>query len=280
MDIENLIEIFEQRLRLQRYSADSIKNYCSAIKSFLQTAAKKLNHPEELSENEIELYIIWKIGNYDISASYQRMIVASIEKFYNSVLNRNIEIKHLYPSQSKYTLPKYLPVTEVRKIVLSAPNLKHACIIKLLYGCGLRLNELLHLKLSDIDSERMLVHIRNSKGNKERVVMLSPTLLVDLNNYFNKYQPKKYLFEGQNGGMYSEKSVQTVVKNAALKAGISEQVTPNILRHSFAIHLLENGTDIRYIQQLLGHTSIKTTEIYSHVSNVAQYKIKSPLDYL
>ncbi|MDD2590356.1 MAG: tyrosine-type recombinase/integrase, partial [Fermentimonas sp.] len=229
---------------------------------------------------EIELYIIWKIGNYDISASYQRMIVASIEKFYNSVLNRSLEIKHLYPSQNKYTLPKYLPVAEVRKIVSSASNLKHACIIKLLYGCGLRLNELLHLKLSDIDSERMLVNIRNSKGNKERVVMLSPTLLVDLNNYFKKYQPKKYLFEGQSGGMYSEKSVQTVVKNAALKAGISEQVTPNILRHSFAIHLLENGTDIRYIQQLLGHTSIKTTEIYSHVSNVAQYKIKSPLDYL
>src|SRR5690554_3808943 len=208
------------------------------------------------------------------------MIVASIEKFYNSVLNRSLEIKHLYPSQNKYTLPKYLPVAEVRKIVSSASNLKHACIIKLLYGCGLRLNELLHLKISDIDSERMLLHIRKSKGNKDRVVMLSPALLEDLRNYFKAYHPKVYLFEGQSGGMYSEKSVQTVVKTAATKAGIQKPVTPHILRHSFATHLLENGTDIRYIQQLLGHGSVKTTEIYTHITDVAKLKIKSPLDFL
>jgi Site-specific recombinase XerD len=135
----------------------------------------------------------------------------------------------------------------------SVNNIKPACAIKLPYGCGLRLSELLHLKISGIDSESMLIHIRNSKGNKDRVVMLSPALLENLRNYFKAYHPNEYLFEGQGSGIYSEKSVQTIVKTAATKAKITKTVTPHILRHSFATHLLENGTDIRYIQQLLGH---------------------------
>jgi site-specific recombinase XerD len=159
-------------------------------------------------------------------------------------------------------------------------NQKHKCIIKLLYGCGLRLSELLNLKITDIDSGNMVVHIQNSKGNKDRVVMLSNQLLQDLREYFLVYKPKEYLIEGQGGGIYSEKSVQNVVKDAAKRAGIKKQVTPHVLRHSFATHLLENGTDIRYIQQLLGHSSIKTTEIYTHITDISKSKIKSPLDYL
>ncbi len=280
MDIENLIMIFERRLKLQRYSPNSIRNYSSAVKSFLQIAAKKFNDPGRLTENEIEKYVFWKIEKDKISNSHQRMIVASIDKFYCLVLNRELEIKHLYPSRNRYALPRYITATEVKEMMASTPNRKHACIIKMLYGCGLRLNELLHLKLSDINSERMLVHVRNSKGNKDRVVMLAPALLEDLRNYFKAYHPKVYLFEGQNGGRYSEKSVQNIVKTAAAKAGITKQVTPHVLRHSFATHLLENGTDIRYIQQLLGHGSVKTTEIYTHITDVAKMKIKSPLDYL
>lgn len=280
MDIENLIMIFERRLKLQRYSPNSIRNYSSAVKSFLQIAAKKFNDPGRLTENEIEKYVFWKIEKDKISNSHQRMIVASIDKFYRLVLNRELEIKHLYPSRKRYALPRYITATEVKEMIASTPNRKHACIIKMLYGCGLRLNELLHLKLSDINSERMLVHVRNSKGNKDRVVMLAPALLEDLRNYFKAYHPKVYLFEGQNGGRYSEKSVQNIVKTAAAKAGITKQVTPHVLRHSFATHLLENGTDIRYIQQLLGHGSVKTTEIYTHITDVAKMKIKSPLDYL
>jgi len=280
MDIENLILIFERRLKLQRYSPNSIRNYSSAVKSFLQIAAKKFNDPGKLTENEIEKYVFWKIEKDKISNSHQRMIVASIDKFYRLILNRELEIKHLYPSRKRYALPRYITATEVKEMIASTRNRKHACIIKMLYGCGLRLNELLHLKLSDINSERMLVHVRNSKGNKDRVVMLAPALLKDLRNYFKAYQPKVYLFEGQSGGMYSEKSVQNIVKTAAAKAGITKQVTPHVLRHSFATHLLENGTDIRYIQQLLGHGSVKTTEIYTHITDVAKMKIKSPLDYL
>jgi len=280
MDIENLIAAFERKLTLQRYSASSIENYSSAVRSFLQVAEKRFDQPDELNENEIEKYVYWKIRKDHISSSYQRMIVASIDKFYSSVVGKNLNIRHLYPSRIEHELPKYLTRAEVKRMLQAVANPKHACIIKLLYGCGLRLNELLHLKISDIDSENMLIYIRHSKGNKYRAVMLSPTLLADLRSYYKSYHPKDYLFEGQDGGMYSAKSVQTIVKTAATKAGITKTVSPHILRHSFATHLLENGTDIRYIQQLLGHGSVKTTEIYTHITDIAKAKIKSPLDML
>lgn len=159
-------------------------------------------------------------------------------------------------------------------------NLKHRCIVKLLYGCGLRLHELICLELTDVDSENMLIRINHSKGNKDRMVMLSPSLLAELRAYVKEFKPRKYLIEGQGGGRYSDKSVQMIVKAAAYRAGIQKLVTPHVLRHSFATHLLENGTDIRYIQQLLGHNSIKTTEIYTHITDVSRSQIRSPLDSL
>ncbi len=280
MDIENLISVFERKLTLQRYSVSSIKNYSSSVRSFLQVAEKRFGHPVELSELEIEKYVYWKIKKDHISSSYQRMIVASIDKFYCLVVGQSLNIRHLYPSRKKHELPKYLTRAEVKRMFVSIDNPKHACIVKLLYGCGLCLNELLNLKISDIDSENMLIHIRLSKGNKDRMVMLPPTLLPELRNYYKISHPKDYLFEGQDGGMYSAKSVQTIVKTAATKAGITKPVSPHILRHSFATHLLENGTDVRYIQQLLGHSSVKTTEIYTHITDIAKSNIKSPLDML
>ena len=223
---------------------------------------------------------MWKIQKHKIGSSHQRMIVASIDKFYSSVYDKKLNIKHLYPVRKSYSLSNYLTTDEVKKLIEGVQNIKHRCIIKLLYGSGLRLSELLHLKVIDIDSKSMIIHIRNSKGNKDRVVMLSKALLEELRTYFIKHKPDDYLFEGQSGGMYSLKSVQVILKNAAAKAGIKKQVTPHTLRHSFATHLLEAGTDIRFIQQLLGHSSIKTTEKYTHITDVAKSKIKSPLDLL
>lgn len=280
MQIENLLADFERKLILQRYSKNSILNYKSAVKNFLEVVARKFSNPDELGVAEIEKYLFWKIDKHAVSHSYQRMIVASIDKFYNLVVGVNLNLKHLYPSRKTHTLPKYLNLSEVKRMIELTTNQKHRCIIKLLYGCGLRLSELLNLKITDIDSGNMVVHIRNSKGNKDRVVMLSNQLLEDLREYFLVYKPVEYLIEGQRGGLYSEKSVQNVVKDAAARAGIKKQVTPHILRHSFATHLLENGTDIRYIQQLLGHSSIKTTEIYTHITDISKSKIKSPLDFL
>lgn len=280
MDIEELLVKFEQKLILQRYSPNSIRNYISAVRTFLEVAEKKFSHPSELDEVLIEKYVLWKVQKHKIGSSYQRMIIASLDKFYTSVFNKQLNIKHLYPSRKSYSLPNYLTTVEVKKLMAGVTNLKHRCIIKLLYGSGLRLSELLHLKLTDIDSKSMIIHIRKSKGNKDRVVMLSNSLLDELRVYFIHYKPTDFLFEGQSGGMYSAKSVQVIVKNAASKAGINKQVTPHTLRHSFATHLLEAGTDIRFIQQLLGHSSIKTTEIYTHITDVMKSKIKSPLDSL
>lgn len=280
MNIEKLLLEFEQKLILQRYSLNSIRNYKSAVKSFLETAEKKFSHPNELNEEMIEKYVLWKVQKHKVGVSHQRMIIASIDKFYKSLYNRKLDIKHLYPSRKSHSLPNYLTKEEVRKLIAKVENIKHRCIIKLLYGSGLRLSELLHLKVSDIDSKSMIIHIRKSKGNKDRVVMLSNSLLQELRIYFKKHKPNDFLFEGQTGGIYSAKSVQMIVKKAASKAGIKKQVTPHTLRHSFATHLLESGTDVRFIQELLGHNSIKTTEIYTHITNISKSKIKSPLDSL
>lgn len=280
MEIPKLLSEFRRKLSIQRYSTSSIQNYESAINSFLKVAEKRFSHPNELGETEIEKYIYWKIEKHAVSSSYQRMIVASIEKFYDSVVGKKLNIKHLYPSRKQKTLPVFLTAKEIKSMIDSIDNLKHKVIVELLYGCGLRLNELLNLKISDINSDNMLILIRQGKGNKDRTVMLSPLLLEELRTYFKEFKPAVYLIEGQGGGMYSAKSVQAVVKTAAIKAKVKKHVTPHTLRHSFATHLLENGTDIRFIQELLGHQSVKTTEIYTHITDISKSKIKSPLDLL
>lgn len=145
-------------------------------------------------------------------------------------------------------------------------NLKHKSIIAILYSCGLRRSEIINLKLTDIDSKRMLIKIRGAKGWVDRYVQLAKPTLELLRKYYKKDNPVKYLFEGERGNMYSPSSVQNLVKNAAIKAGINKRVTPHTLRHSFATHHLEQGTDLRYIQEWLGHKSSKTTERYTHVS--------------
>lgn len=280
MKTDDLLQDFERRLVVQHYSPSSIQNYKSAISGFLKLAEIKYSHPMEVSDADIEKYVYWKIEKYHIGASYQRLIVASIDKFYLSLFNTQRNIKHLYPHAKDKSLPVYLTAREMRKLIDGVTNLKHKCIVQLLYGCGLRLNELLHLKMNDIDPKNKIISVRNANGGKDRVVMLSARLLESLRSYYKRYHPLEYLFEGQGGALYSEKSVQNIVKNAAIKAGITKKVTPHILRHSFATHLLENGTDIRYIQELLGHKSVNTTEIYTHITDIAQSKIKSPLDLL
>lgn len=224
--------------------------------------------------------MLWKIEKHKISASYQRLIVASLDKFYKLIYNRDLYVKHLYPVRNKHTLPKDISLKQVKDMIINTKNIKHKCIIELLYSCGLRLNELINMKVEHIDSERMRILVENGKGGKDRYVMLSETLLHDLRVYWEKYRPSIYLFEGQNNLKYSGKSVQNIVKNAALKAGVKQKVSPHILRHSFATHLLEKGTDIRFIQELLGHKSLKTTEIYTHVTDISKNNIKSPLDDL
>lgn len=178
--------------------------------------------------------------------------------------------------RKRESLPKVISLEEVQSIIINTNNIKHKCIVSLLYSAGLRRGELLNLKMKDIDSKRMVITVKNGKGNKNRLTILSQSVLKDLRVYFLKWKPKTYLFEGKPECMYSPTSVLKIIKNAAEKANIKKNITPRMLRHSFATHLLGNGTDLRYIQVLLGHSSSKTTEIYTQVAinNIIAIKVQ------
>ncbi len=175
-------------------------------------------------------------------------------------------------------LPKVISKEEVKTIIKATNNIKHKCIVSLLYSGGLRRSELLNLRIEDIDSKRMLIKVRMGKGNKDRYTLLSKSILADLRKYYQKWKPELFLFEGPEGGQYAGSSVGKIVSNTAKKAKITKHVTPHMLRHSFATHLLEAGTNLRNIQELLGHHSSQTTEIYTHVSRSSLVSIANPLD--
>lgn len=178
------------------------------------------------------------------------------------------------------SLPNILTQEEIKLIINSITNLKHRAIISTIYSCGLRISEAVNLKIEDIDSKAMTVKIVNAKGKNDRIVMLSEKLLELLRKYFKKYKPKIYLFEEQYGEKYSTRSIQQIFNNAVKKVGIKKKVTVHTLRHSFASHLLDSGTDIRFIQELLGHKYLSTTQIYTHINPASVKKIRSPFDNL
>lgn len=212
------------------------------------------------------------------SDSYINQSINAIKFYYEVVLGMPNRFYAIERPRKKKSLPKVISKKEVMGIINNTNNIKHKCIVSLLYSGGLRRGELLNLKITDIDSNRMLVRIENAKGAKDRMTLLSSKLLVDLRKYFIEYQPKYWLFEGASKKQYTATSVAKIIKRAARKAGILRNISPHILRHSFATHLLEAGTDLRYIQSLLGHSSSKTTELYTHVATKAFEKIKNPLD--
>jgi site-specific recombinase XerD len=280
MNTEYWLTIYQEKLKERRYSEASIIHYQNVIRHFLDVSASGIQHPEEITSETIDKYILWLIMNKRISFSYQRQVVVGIGRFYELVLGVKLPLKYLKPQLPENKLPRYLSKEEVRLMIDATENLKHKCILCLLYSGGLRLKELINLKVNNIDSKSQIIHIEQTKYSRDRVVMLSSILLRNLRLYYREYRPKVYLFEGQGGGKYSNRSVQQVVKLAAQRSHIKNEVSPHILRHSFATHLLENGTDIRFIKELLGHQSIRTTGIYNHVSKISQTKIISPLDNL
>jgi integrase/recombinase XerD len=207
------------------------------------------------------------------SASCPNQVLNALKLFHRVNQSAFMMPEMLPRSGSKKKLPNVLSKEEVRRILDAPQNLKHRVMLSLIYDCGLRPSELLNLKLTDLQSDRGLVLIRQSKGKKDRIIPLSPKLLASLREYYMRYRPKLYLFEGQDGRQYSEKSIQLVLKQVLTKAGIVKPATLHWLRHEEvypahrgATHLLESGTDLRYIQELLGHNSSRTTEIYTHVS--------------
>jgi len=266
---------FEKLLEIKRYAPNTIKSYCSVLARFFETVSKPIN---AIKPTDIQSYLYKKVTEDEISFSLQKQIVGALKLFYRELYNKHLKIDYLYPDRSEQKLPNVLSKQEISRLLGTFRNIKHKAIITCIYSAGLRISEVLSLQLNDIDSGRMTIRIKGAKGYKDREVMLSKRLLSLLSVYYKKYEPQRWLFEGQKGGRYSATSVQRIFKKALSQANIRKYATVHTLRHSFATHLLENGTDIRFIQELLGHKSLKTTQIYTHIADQTKSKIKSPLD--
>lgn len=280
-DIPNYRECPEDyilKLKELRYSENTIRTYVNMFTEFI-------NHypfyrPDEITEPEIIAFLRFLVMERKVSTSYQNQSINAIKFYYERVLMGKRKYYFVERPKQEKTLPVVLSAQEVENMIRLTQNIKHKAIIMLIYSSGLRLSEVINLKLSDIERDRMQVRIEQAKGKKDRFSKLSKQFLPVFDQYLEKYKPEIYVFEGGSGQPYSAKSIQNVVKQSSNRAGIQKNVTTHTLRHSFATHLLENGTDLRYIQILLGHSSTKTTEIYTHISNKGFEGIESPLDRL
>ena len=264
-----------QKLQLKRYANNTIKTYVTCFERFINHY--KSTEINALDENDIRDYLSY-LHKKELSTSYINQSVNAIKFYYEVVHNMPNRFYEIERPIKEHKLPKVISKEEVLAIINHTNNIKHRCIVSLLYSAGLRRSELINLKISDIDSKRMVIRVEGAKGNKDRLTLLSTTVLNDLREYFKEWKPKKWLFEGENGTLYSPTSIAKIINQAALKANVRKKVTPHMLRHSFATHLLENGTDLRNIQVLLGHNSLDTTQIYTHVAVNAFNKIKNLLD--
>lgn len=272
---EGYLDLLEQK----RYSPSTIKTYRAYFSDFMEY--HKGRNIDCLKVADINRYILYLVNEKKISVSQQNMRINAIKFYYEQVRGGKRQYYGGIIRAKEYkTLPEVLSRDEVKRILSCLANRKHHCMISLIYSAGLRRSELLNLTPPDINSERMLVRIMG-KGKKCRYSLLSEKVLHELREYFREYRPKKWLFEGETPGeQYSASALVKVLKEAADRAGIRHRVHIHMLRHSFATHLLEQGSDLRTIQELLGHNDIKTTSIYLHVTSAHKSSIPNPLDTL
>jgi site-specific recombinase XerD len=272
-----LFETVRREMRLRNYSHKTIKAYVSCIRLLVRRTAPR--HPRDLTNVDLRQFLIELTTKEKWAPSSINQIICALRFLYVDLYRRSFQIGDLPRPKRERKLPEVLSEDEVLRIFRATDNLKHKTVLMVTYSSGLRVGEVVRLKVSDIDEQRMLIHLHKAKGNKDRYTVLSAAWLETLAEYLQQYRPREFLFEGQDGRRhYSERSVQAVFDRGVEHAGIIKPVTVHSLRHSFATHLLEAGTDLRYIQELLGHSSSKTTEIYTHVSRKVLGKITSPLD--
>lgn len=272
---ETLGELKKQ-LILKGFTQKTIKVYMSHSKLFLEYTNKREN---KLKREDVEGYMFYLLNIQNNSHSYVNQAISSIKILYKDVLKKGDLVYHIPRPKKEKKLPNILSEDEVVKILNVVDNRKHRAILFLIYSAGLRVGEVVRLKLEDIDSKRMLIHVKQGKGRKDRYTLLSEIALQMLRKYVSIEKPEEWIFPGgKNNNHITERSVQKIFSKACKKAKIRKHVTVHSLRHSFATHLLERGTDLRFIQELLGYQSSKTTEIYTHVSKSNICKIKSPLD--
>ena len=279
MNTQQHLFSFKNYMNYRRYSQNTIKTYSDALEVFFRFFQNK--SIECLTKEVLIRFNSEYILKKNLSASYQNQVINAIKLFYRNRFNRSMEVDYIQRPRREKRLPNVLSKDEVKSILEAPTNLKHRAMLSLIYACGLRRSELLNLTLKDILSNRNLLFIQQSKGKKDRVVPIGNKLIEMLRDYYKAFKPKTWLFEGQMPGeKYSERSIQLVLNQAVTKAKINKPVSLHWLRHSYATHLLENGTDLRYIQELLGHSSSRTTEIYTHVSTKNLQQIRSPFDDL
>ena len=273
--LESLIAYMNSR----RYSENTINVYVDSLKCFFQFYHDV--EPSEISNHHLIFFDNNYILKRGLSVSYQNQFINAIKLYLRVIDNRVINVSLMHRPKREKKLPNVLSKEEVKEILDAPRNVKHKNMLSLIYACGLRSGELRNLVPADLDVNRKLLIVRQAKGRKDRVVPLSMKLAEQLADYLRTYKPIKFLFEGEvEGKKYSERSLQSVLKSNVERTSIKRPVTLHWLRHSYATHLLENGTDLRYIQEILGHSSSKTTEIYTHVSTKSIRNITSPFDYL
>ncbi|MFZ6053518.1 site-specific tyrosine recombinase/integron integrase [Halocola ammonii] len=274
----SLPEGYLEMLKHVNYSQNTIDTYCSYFRRFIAHFTPLI--PEEISDREIVKYVGEISEKNKYSNSTRGQIISAIKFYYEKVLKQDKKLFDLPRQRKEDKLPQVLNEQEVEQLISAIDNLKHRTIVCLIYSTGIRRSESVNLRISDLDIPNKRIYIRGAKGRKDRISILSNTLINILHKYFEVYKPNYWLFEGQGRKKYSAGSVGKVVKGAGKKAGLQVDVTPHVLRHSFATHLMDRGVDTRIIQRLLGHKSLNTTAIYTHVSNKNFANITNPLDNL
>ena len=273
---KKILNNFYLFLKGKRYSQSTIQTYTFFVADFINFHTK--TPLKELTNRDVELFIETVFIERNYSVSSQRQFISALKIF--TVFCPQTKINNLSLERPKKSrlLPNVLSQEEVLRIIQYTQNIKHRAILTLLYSCGLRIGELINLKLADFHVERKQLIVKKGKGRKDRYVSLADSFLPLLSNYYHSYKPTIYFVEGQNGGKYSAESIRSFLRKSCKKAGIRKLVTPHTLRHSYATHLLENGVDLRYIQTLLGHSKPETTMIYTHVQRKDLMEIQNPLD--
>lgn len=267
MNIGRYLELYSEDLRIKNYSNNTIQNYVSQVRCFLEQYNNVATKPSEISERQIKEWLL--LAN---SINGRKHRISAVKLFYKLTGKQPLKFRHIQYPRSEKKLPKIIEKEYLLEQIAKIENNKHKAIISLAYSTGLRVSEVCNLLISDIDSKRMIITIRQSKGRKDRIVPLSEKILEILREYFKKYKPKEYLFNGQFNLKYSHRSCNQIVKQYLGKEYHFHQ-----LRHSNATALLEAGTDIRIIQKHLGHASSKTTEIYCHVSTATLKNMPLPI---
>lgn len=273
MNKEDFLKKLEIELKISKNSGYTIRNYLDCNRRFLEYTKK---NPQDITQDDIKIYLVENLSEY--SSSSLIVFLSALKYSFSNILHKDITLDIKRPKREK-KIPSVLTKEEIRKLIDSIASQKSKLMVSMMYACGFRVSELLNLKIDDLDFQEKTGNIRQGKGKKDRIFNIPEFLLEDIISHSEKQkkQKKQNLFTGPKGKL-SERNLQKIISSAAERAGINKNVHCHTLRHSFATHLLENGVDIRKIQELLGHSNLSTTQIYTHVSKEELKKIKSPLD--